>query len=759
MGKMTYWCALCVTAALTSTPLAAKDVASDEVSALEAAPTEEAASEAVQDLPIITRTPVAPARAPGSQAAPMTAQDLITMPRLGTPTVSRFGRYAVYSVTLTDPQSYDRTGSYYLLDLSDPGRSAVPLNLGLDAYSLTFGADDFLYFISYEHTDPTIPAKGRVWRVALEGNGNVTGPTVVANIPGASIDGFKLSPTGDKIAVWAETGRDCARIGCGEGVDAHLTGPGNGRLYQGDEGFFRHWDTWAKPGALNRTFVFGLENGSTSGEGMPVDGLDQSLGVRGDTPTKPFGGEEDVAWAPDGSGLYFVARESGQGEPYSTDLDIFYSDLTGAAPTALTSSNRALDASPTPSPDGKYLAYLAMARPGYEADRTLVQLRNLKNGDTEALTLKVDRSFVSLAWTEDSRYLLAVAYDTLDTPVYRINVKSGEVRKLNLMTGNETHISSVIPLSEGRILFKRDAINAPPELYLSIGLGQGTRLTNVAGSRMARMAPVETKRFSFPGAGGAKVWGQITRLKDQTGPIPAILYIHGGPQGTFNDSWSSRWNPRVLASQGYAVISVDFHGSVGYGQAFTDAINRDWGGKPFVDLQLGLQAALAEDPQIDGSRACAMGASYGGYMVNWIAGNWPDRFDCLIQHDGLFDMRSFYYSTEELWFPRWDFSGSYAEAKDVYEQWNPVNHVDKWKTPMLVIAGEQDFRVPYTQGLQSFTALKERGIESQLLVFPDENHWVLGAKNSLQWHDTVFAWLDRWLAQKPAPSTEPETVP
>ena len=753
MGRITHWCALCVTAALASAPLAA----SDEAAALEPAHAEEMASEAAQELPTVSQTPVAPARAPGSRAAPMTAQDLITTPRLGTPTVSRFGRYAVYSVSQTDAEKFDRKATYYILDLSIPGLSPVPLNLGLEAYSLTFGADDFLYFISFQHPDPTIPTKGRVWRVALEGNGNVTGPTPVADIPGASIDGFKLSPTGDKIALWAETGRDCTIIGCSEGVDAHLTGPGDGRLYQGDEGFFRHWDTWAKPDALNRTFVFGLQNGSTVGEGMPVDGFDQSFGVRGDTPTKPFGGDEDVAWAPDGSGLYFVARETGQGEPFSTDLDIFYSDLTGVAPTALTSSNRALDANPTPSPDGKYLAYLAMARPGYESDRQVVQLRTIKSGKTEPLTLDVDLSFVSLAWTEDSRYLLAVAYDTLDTPVYRINVKSGEVRKLNLMDGNEAHISAVMPLSDGRILFKRDSIGAPAELFLSRGLGQGQRLTDIASSRMAQLAPVETKRFNFPGAGGATVWGQITRLKDQTGSIPAILYIHGGPQGSFNDSWSSRWNPRVLASQGYAVISIDFHGSVGYGQAFTDAINRDWGGKPLIDLQLGLQAALAQDPQIDGSRACAMGASYGGYMVNWIAGNWPDRFDCLVQHDGLFDMRSFYYSTEELWFPRWDFGGSYAEAKDVYERWNPVNHVDKWKTPMLVIAGEQDFRVPYTQGLQSFTALKERGIESQLLVFPDENHWVIGAKNSLQWHETVFGWLDRWLAPKPA--VQSETAP
>jgi dipeptidyl aminopeptidase/acylaminoacyl peptidase len=333
----------------------------------------------------------------------------------------------------------------------------------------------------------------------------------------------------------------------------------------------------------------------------------------------------------------------------------------------------------------------------------------------------------------------------LDTPAFRLDPETGEARRLDLMAGNEAHIANLTPLPGNRLLFTRDSIGQPAELYLSQGLEQATPLTDIVTSRMGEMAPTITTRFSFEGAGGQTVWGQITRLKDQAGPIPAILNIHGGPQGSYNDAWSTRWNPRVFASQGYAVISVDFHGSTGYGQAFTDAINQDWGGKPLEDLQKGLAHALTLDPQIDGSRACAMGASYGGYMVNWIAGQWPDRFRCLVNHNGLFDTRAFYYSTEELWFPRWDFGGTYAEAAETYEKWNPVSHVDKWQTPMLVVLGEKDYRVPYTQGLGAFTALQERGIPAQLLVFPDENHWVLGPKNSLQWHDTVFGWLNRWI--------------
>ena len=669
--------------------------------------------------------------------SPMTARDLITMPRLGAPTVTKYGRYAVYSVTYTDPETLKRSPKHYVLDLGRPGSAPVEFELGLAGNSLQFGPDNSLYFLSSEHTDADAETRSRLWKVALEGNGNVTGPMPVADIEGVDIAGFKLSPDGSKIALWSEIGRGCAEFDCETDINA----TGTGRLYEGDGGFYRHWDTWVQPELLSRVFVFEIEGGEVTGEGVPADG---GTGI-GNTPTRPFGGGDDIAWAPDGSGLYFVARRADSDEPTSTDLDIYFSNLSGGAPTELTAANAAHDSTPAPSPDGKSLAYLAMERPGYESDRMVVQLRDLESGETRALTADTDLSFGSLTWSEDGSYLLATALDVLDVPAYRIDPKSGEVTELNLIAGNEAHIGNVTPLVGDRLLFTRDSIGVPPELYIA-RLGQkGVPLTDVVTTRMGEMAATVTTRFSFEGAEGDTVWGQITKLEGHEAPMPAILYIHGGPQGAFLDGWSSRWNPRVLASQGYAVISVDFHGSAGYGQEFTDSINQDWGGKPLEDLQKGLEAALARDPQIDGSRACAMGASYGGYMVNWIAGNWSDRFDCLVQHDGLFDMRSFYYSTEELWFPRWDFGGSYSENSDVYEKWNPVNHVDKWQTPMLVIAGEQDFRVPYTQGLQSFTALQERGIPSQLLVFPDENHWVLGAANSLQWHETVFAWLDRWL--------------
>jgi dipeptidyl aminopeptidase/acylaminoacyl peptidase len=231
---------------------------------------------------------------------------------------------------------------------------------------------------------------------------------------------------------------------------------------------------------------------------------------------------------------------------------------------------------------------------------------------------------------------------------------------------------------------------------------------------------------------------------DEHTSYPIAFLIHGGPQGSFGNDFHYRWNPQIYAGAGYAAVMIDFHGSTGYGQAFTDSISRDWGGKPLVDLQKGLAAALERYSYLDGDRICALGASYGGFMINWIAGNWPDRFDCLVNHDGVFDQRSMYYSTEELWFPEWEFGGPYWQSPELYEKFNPVNFVGNWKTPMLVVHGGHDYRVPETQGLGAFTALQRKGIPSEFLHFPEESHWVLSPANSILWHQTVLDWLARW---------------
>lgn len=688
---------------------------------------------------------VSPALAQEADGPPaMTAEDLVTAPRLGAPAVSSDGLRAIYTVRETARGTFARTTTAYLLDLSGEDAQPLALDFGGDASGFEFSSDGWVYFLS-SRAGSDRAERSRVWRARVSPNGRVTGIAQVSTVDG-EVTGFDLAPDSQHIVLMGRFARDCTSFGC-DSAPTSLPGPGTGRLYDGEGGFYRHWDTWEESGIYNRAFAYTLANGRTTGDGIALDGPNNATALVGNTPTMPFGGGEDIAWGAASDRVFFAARRADVAEPTSTNIDIWQTDIANGAVLNLTGANQAVDTAPAPSPDGRWLAYLAMSRPGYESDRLVVQLRDLDSGEVRALTDDFDRSFGSLAWSTDSRWLYATAQDVLDTPIFRIDPTSGEVTRLDLMADNEAHIGAVMPLPADRLLFTRDSVASPSELYLSQSENTARRLTDVAASRFDAMAEVETTRFSFPGAEGETVWGQIHKPAWVEGPLPVILYVHGGPQGSFNDGWSSRWNPRVVASQGYAVVSIDFHGSSGYGQEFLDSINRDWGGKPLEDLQLGLTAALARDSQLDGERTCAMGASYGGYMMNWIAGQWPERFDCLVQHDGLFDMRSFYYTTEELWFPRWDFGGSYSEQRELYERWNPVNHVDQWQTPMLVITGEQDFRVPYTQGLASFTALQERGIPSQLLVFPDENHWVLKPANSLQWHQTVFAWLDRWLSE------------
>lgn len=682
---------------------------------------------------------------PGARPA-MTAQDLIVLPRLGAPAVSADEKWVVYPVTETDPVSYQRTTALWLRALDKPGAAPVRITGLSGASDARFASDGWLYFLATGAKSGEREPSEQVWRARIGANGAASGKAQVTDLP-TGVSGFAVAPGGQRIAVWADIARDCASFGCPDtDAKAHLPGPGTGRLYNDEDGFVRHWDSWETPGTVSRVFAFDLVNGKASGRGDPADGPAGPGALVADSPGKPFGGNEDIAWSADGKSLFFTARKVDRDEPRSTNLDIWHSTLGGAAPVNLTQANAGTDALPVPSPDGQYLAYLSMARPGYEADRQVVQIRDLKTGVTTALTKTWDRSAGSLAWTPDSRWLIATAQDVLDTPAFRIDPRSGAVTRLDLMAGNEAHIGNVTPLAGETLVFTRDSIGAPAELFVSKRWKQGLPLSDVAATRIGAQAPVVTTRFSFAGAGGDTVWGQITKPDGVTGRLPAILYVHGGPQGSFNDGWSTRWNPRVLASQGYAVISVDFHGSTGYGQAFTDSITNDWGGKPLEDLQKGLAAALARDSQIDGSRACAMGASYGGYMMNWIQGKWADRFKCLVNHNGVFDQRSMAYETEEQWFITWEHGGkTYAEDPQAYERWNPVNHVGKWQTPMLIVLGEKDFRIPYSQGLGAFTALQGKGIDTQLLVFPDENHWVLKPKNSLQWHNTVFAWLAKYL--------------
>ncbi|NBC37991.1 prolyl oligopeptidase family serine peptidase [Novosphingobium sp. FSY-8] len=682
------------------------------------------------------------AQAQGAAApAAMTPQDLVTLRRVGAAAASPDGRLIVWQQTETDPVTYARKTSLWRSVNGGAPEQITDLPAGNTTAPAISPDGKRLYFIA--------PRDGvdQLWVKYLDSPDLVADPLSAFK---SDVAGFSLSPDGRRVVVWGEVARDCPTLGCSPAVNTALTGPGTGRHYRDGVGFVRHWDTWATPGTYNRAFAYTFgADGRIGGNGVPLDGAVGATGaITGDTPGKPFGGGEDIAWSADSASVFFVARLSNRDEPTSTNLDIWQSKLDGQGPVNLTPTNRATDAMPVVSPDGQWLAWAAMARPGYESDRMVVHLRNLKTGQTRALTQGWDRSVASLAWNADGKSLIATADEVLDHPAFRIDAKTGAVTRLSLnATGErEGHIAAVIPLKGGAMLVSHDTATRPAELFLRPAKGAARQISAANTAHLARIAPVSVSRYSFTGANGETVWGMVHKPVGVTGRLPVLLVVHGGPQGSFGDDWSYRWNPRVMAARGLAVVTIDFHGSTGYGQAFTDSINRNWGGWPLIDLQKGLEAAIAADPQMDGTRACAAGASYGGYMMNWIAGQWPDRFKCLVQHDGVFDARAMAYETEELWFDEWEHGGkTYYQAPEEFEKWNPVHHVAQWKTPMLVITGQNDFRIPYTQGIAAFTALQRRGVPGELLVFPDENHWVTKPKNSLQWHAAVLGWVDRWL--------------
>jgi dipeptidyl aminopeptidase/acylaminoacyl peptidase len=417
-----------------------------------------------------------------------------------------------------------------------------------------------------------------------------------------------------------------------------------------------------------------------------------------------------------------------------------------ASPKCRTADNKAMDVQPAYSPDGRALAWLAMKRPGYEADRQRIVLLDRATGSQRVLTEEFDRSCGGITWSPDSRTLWTTADNLGNRSLFAIDAAAGTARVL-VEKG-----TSASPCAAGsRIVYALDTLRSPAELWSITKEGGDPKPVtkrNEAKVRAARMGDYEP--FAFVGAKNDRVMGFIVKPADfQEGKrYPVAFLIHGGPQGSFGDHFHYRWNPQAYAGAGYAAVMIDFHGSTGYGQAFTDAINGDWGGAPYEDLMKGLDHVLERYPFLDKNRVAALGASFGGYMINWISGQ-TDRFRCLVNHDGNLDERMAYFDTEELWFPEWDHGGTPWDNPAGYAKHNPIEHVAKWKTPMLVIHGALDYRVVDTQGMSTFTALQRRGIPSKFLYFPDENHWVLQPGDAKLWYRTVWAFLDHHVLHRP----------
>ncbi len=664
---------------------------------------------------------------------PFTVKDLATLERVSSPQLSPDERSALYQLRVTDYAANRGRTSLWVTPLGN----GKPLRLtedSLGAWSGAWSADGKHVFFVAGKDDVQ-----QLWRVPATGGT----PEAISSLP-LDIGSFAIAADGRTVAFTTDLFVACAEesdpLACTKKrLDKPADAKASGRVY--DQLFVRHWDTWSD-GRRSQLLVATLGDDGKLGTPRLLSGS-----IDGDVPSKPFGDASEYAFSPDGKTLYFAVRNAkGSEQAWSTNFDIFSVPVDGSAqPKNLTPDNPAWDSYPLPSRDGKTLYYLAMKRPGFEADRFGIHALDLATGASREIAPSWDRSASGLKESVDGKLLYTAADDWGQHPLFSVEVATGKVTKL---VGDGT--VSAFDVGAKRLLLARDTLKRPADLFTADTRGRSLKpLTRANAETLKDLAVGDFEFFTFAGHGGATVQGYVVKPVGfkANRRYPVAFIIHGGPQGAMNNGFSYRWNPQTYAGQGFAVVTINFHGSTGYGQAFTDSISQDWGGKPLEDLKLGWEAALKKYKFLDADRACALGASYGGYMINWIAGNWNEPWKCLVNHDGVFDTRAMGYVTEELWFTEWENGGTVYDKPEAYERHNPLNHVDQWRVPMLVVQGEKDYRIPTSQGTATFTALQRRGIPSQLLYFPDENHWVLKPQNSVQWHETVNAWLKRWTGQ------------
>lgn len=660
---------------------------------------------------------------------PFNVNDLVMMDRVSDPSLSPDGRQIAFSVRETDYDANKGRNSIWLA----PAGGGAPKRLtdaNLGATSARWSADgSSLYFLAPKD------GVGQVWQIDAKGGA----PRQITWMP-LDVNNFRLSPDGKRLLVSMDVFTDCETLVCTtQRLDARKADKATGTVY--DKIFVRHWDTWAD-GRRSQLFIADLGgDGRAQGEPRLL-----TKGVDGDVPSKPFGDESEYAFSPDGSMVYYNVRIAGTTEPWSTNFDIYAVPADGSAGSLnLTADNPAWDGYPLPSHDGKTLYWLAMTRPSFEADRFGIWAMDLATGAKREIAPNWDRSASALKLSADGKTLYTTSDEKGEHPLFAVDVATGKVSRV--VDGGSVAGFDIGPKG---VVAARNDLRHPTDLYAADLRGKGLKqVTRFNAERLKNIRFGEPTFFTFQGAKGDSVQGYVVKpVGYRAGKkYPVAFIIHGGPQGAMTNDFHYRWNPQTYAGQGFAVVTINFHGSTGYGQKFTDAISGDWGGAPLEDLKLGWASALENFRFLDRDRACALGASYGGFMAFWIAGVWNEPWKCIVAHDGVFDARMMSYSTEELWFDEWEHNGkTQYEDPAAYEKFNPVNHVKDWRVPLLVVHGDKDFRIPSEQGIAAFTAAQRRGIPSKFLHFPDENHWVLKPHNSVLWHDTVNDWLKQWTA-------------
>ncbi|WP_240911190.1 S9 family peptidase [Paludisphaera soli] len=657
----------------------------------------------------------------GADKRPINIDDLLAVKSVGDPQISPDGASVVYVVSELDKDVGKTNSSLWLV----PTDGGEPKKL-----TSAPGANNHPRWSPDGKTIAFVSSRGgssQVWLLPIDGGE----ARQLTKLP-IDVDGPIWSPKGDRIAFAAQVYPGKSPEETAAKDKEKEESKSKVRTY--DHLMVRHWNAWDE-GKKSHLFVADAKTG---------EAVDLTPKLEANTPPAPFGGSNDYAWSPDGETLAFTA-EPLKDHAWSTNTDVWLVPAKGGEAKNLTESNPAADASPAFSPDGKHLAFIAQGRPGFESDLWVLRVRNLESGETLDASSYLDRPIQGFGW-KSATELIASIDDNGTVPIVVLPI-SAKPAKLDRLAEGGVNASASVGRPEGAsFAYIHHEADKPGEVYFKKGDAQPRQLTSHNAPLLSQLDLAPMESFTFKGAEGDDVQGWLMKPPgfDPNKKYPVLFLIHGGPQGAWHDEWHGRWNYPLFAAPGYALVAINPRGSTGFGQKFTDQISLDWTGKVYEDLMKGLDHALGKYAFLDKDKVAAAGGSYGGFMVNWICGH-TDRFKALISHAGVFDLVSMYGSTEELWFPDWEYGGPPWEKLQHYLDRSPSLFAGNFKTPTLVIHGALDFRVPDVQGLGMFTSLQRVGVPSRYVWFPDEGHWIAKPTNRIVWWREVHDWLAKYL--------------
>lgn len=648
-------------------------------------------------------------------------EDLWAMKRIGDVILSWDGRHILFSVTSYDLNENKGQTDIWMID-SD-GKNLRPVKNSEVSESQP-------RFIPQSNKISYIK-KGQLWSCDFNGENDIQLTDFYSGV-----SEVKWSNDGRNILFTSSVYPECMTQECNKSKDEQADKNKVSAIVI-TELMYRNWDSW-RGDKRNHLFLYDLTKNEYS---------DLTLASKSDVPPIDLGSANDYNFSPDGKEVAFTINKD-KVVATSTNNDIFTITLQNLNPDyipvdqkiSISSGN---DNQPVYSPDGKYIAFRSMSRAGFEADKSSLMLYDRETKKLKNLTENTDYSVNEIVWSGDSKYIYYNSSNTINESIYRIDIASG---KSELLLEQHDNFNINISPDGNKLYFKQQRSTLPFEIFgYDIQTKNLKQLTSLNAGILSVLEMNNTETFWSIGAEGAKVQSILIKppFFDLSKKYPMIFLIHGGPQGHWSDDFHYRWNLQMFAAKGYVVVATNPRGSTGYGQKFTDDISKDWGGKVYIDLMNSLDFAIDKFNFIDKKNIFAAGASYGGYMINWIEGH-TDRFNALVCHDGVYNLKSMYGTTEELWFPEWEFGGTPWESRNIYDKWSPSNYVDNFKTPMLIVHGGNDYRVPEGQAFELFTALQKKNVQSKFIYFPDESHFVTKPQNSIFWWNTIFNWFDKF---------------